>query len=179
MDTAVCFIILCPDKLEDLYQMQKVVAGWQEYYEAISNENIEQAFVTGKNSIEIEDFKVRERGFRMEFDQSWVCVEMEYIGILVAAYEQIKEFIDEYYLPPIVHLVVKEEKILASSSFRQSNIFKLFADLGLDEFHIDVMKESSIVESELETMGEVDKEVGEWTPEEWMSVHRYFKRGSK
>jgi hypothetical protein len=55
----------------------------------------------------------------------------------------------------------------------------LFADLGIEEFHVDVMKESSIIASELEIMGEVGKEVGEWTPEEWMSVHRYFKRGSK
>lgn len=179
MNTAICFIILCPEELETLYRMQKVVSGWQEYYEAIFHENLCQAFIAGQCSVEIDDFKERERGFRIEFDQSWVCQSVENIGILIAAYEQIKEFIDEHYLPPVIHLVIKDETVLHSFVFKQSRIFKMFADLGIEQLHIDVMNESKVMEDNLDTMGEVGKEDGEWKQEEWVFFHEYFRRRSK
>lgn len=153
--------------------MQKVIAGWQEYYRAYYKDDFYQAFVMGKDSVEIDDFKQRETGFRIELDDSWFDGRVENIGILTAAYEQTLEFVDKYYLPPIVHLVVEQENMLADVAFLQSGIFKMFADLGIEEFHIDVMKDPIKLDEELETMGEAGKNTDRLTRESFIKIHYY------
>lgn len=171
MEAAICFIILPPQTIEGLYQMQKVVAGWQEYYKVCYNGDFYQAFVMGKDSIENDDFKKREKGFRIELDRSWMGASVENIGIITVAYEKVLEFVDEYYFSPIIHLVVEQESTLVS--FIQSRIFEMFKDLGVEEFHIDIMKACVKLEEDLDTMGEAGKKKTLFEGEPFIKVHYY------
>lgn len=177
MEEAVCFIILSPQTIEGLCQMQRVIAGWQEYYRVCYRGEFYQAFVMGKDSIEIEDFKKREPGFRIELDRSWLDASIENIGILVVAYEKILEFIDEYYIPPIIHLVVEQENVLASLA--QSQIFKMFADLGVEQIHIDIMKNPVRLEEDLDTMGESGKKKPFFEGESFIKIHHHYYEGKE
>ena len=173
MEEAVCFIILSPQTIEGLCQMQRVIAGWQEYYRVYYKGEFYQAFVMGKDGTEMDGFKKREPGFRIELDRSWLDASVDNIGIVIAAYEEILEFIDEYYIPPIIHLVAEQENILADTSLAQSQIFKMFADLGVEQIHIDIMKNPVRIEEDLDTMGESGKKKLFFEGETFIKINYY------